>query len=613
MVGLPMLPVLETQQPTLTNPPSAMILPASIQQGIAVQKIPPNAVPGPSPLLTPTPASTATVVPQTIFAQPPPQLQQTQQQQQPQQQHDMMMAGQAPHIPFILSSHFTTGTQCAWFKMSEIHDIEKAQMAEFFNGRSPSKTPEVYKEYRDFMINTYQQNPYQYLTLTAVRRNLVGDICSMMRVHSFLDHWGLINYFINPEGGYCIPAPQQPKPQTQQQPDAIKSPNKTSPSLTTTTSTSTTTTTTSTTTTTTSSSAAEPSSSSTITKPANGNSNSGSSSNINGTITPSSRKINPLELRSNIYGQPQVPPKIVCSNCGVDCSALRHQLNKSLTVPEGATELPPDLLKVNLCNSCFQNGNYAQEHTASDFTMIQQEVSPDPPEEWTDQETLLLLEAIDIYGDSWADVAEHVATKTKEQCLLHFLRLPIEDNYLEDNLSKATNMKQSNQSSSNQQLTSTTNGHEIMTMIGFLSKAVSANVATAAAKAAHEVLAKDMKGEINETLLNIQSASAATLAATSIKANSMKLAEERDIQSLILQIVSLQTKKLEIKLKYYSDLEGTLDRERILMEKSRQTLFLDRLNLLKEHQQHLAQTKDNSTSSGTMTNINGGTGDTMQQ
>lgn len=88
----------------------------------------------------------------------------------------------------------------SWFDMSTIHSAEKKALPEFFNGRNRSKTPAVYKDYRDFMINTYRLNPVEYLTVTACRRNLAGDVCAIMRVHSFLEHWGLINYqVIDPE------------------------------------------------------------------------------------------------------------------------------------------------------------------------------------------------------------------------------------------------------------------------------------------------------------------------------------------------------------------------------------------------------------------------------
>ncbi|KAL8964930.1 MAG: hypothetical protein Q9183_004134, partial [Haloplaca sp. 2 TL-2023] len=82
----------------------------------------------------------------------------------------------------------------AWFDMNTIHDQERRALPEFFNHRNRSKTEAVYKDYRDFMINTYRLNPSEYLTVTACRRNLAGDVCSIMRVHAFLEQWGLINY-----------------------------------------------------------------------------------------------------------------------------------------------------------------------------------------------------------------------------------------------------------------------------------------------------------------------------------------------------------------------------------------------------------------------------------
>jgi len=84
-----------------------------------------------------------------------------------------------------------------WFDMHQIHNLEKKALPEFFNSRNRSKTPAVYKDYRDFMINTYRLNPAEYLTVTACRRNLAGDVCAIMRVHAFLEQWGLINYQVS--------------------------------------------------------------------------------------------------------------------------------------------------------------------------------------------------------------------------------------------------------------------------------------------------------------------------------------------------------------------------------------------------------------------------------
>lgn len=85
----------------------------------------------------------------------------------------------------------------AWFDMSKIHTVERRALPEFFNSRNRSKTPTIYKDYRDFMINTYRLRPIEYLTVTACRRNLAGDVCAIMRVHAFLEQWGLINYQVS--------------------------------------------------------------------------------------------------------------------------------------------------------------------------------------------------------------------------------------------------------------------------------------------------------------------------------------------------------------------------------------------------------------------------------
>jgi len=87
----------------------------------------------------------------------------------------------------------------AWFDMSKIHSVERRALPEFFNSRNRSKTPTIYKDYRDFMINTYRLRPTEYLTVTACRRNLAGDVCAIMRVHAFLEQWGLINYQVSLE------------------------------------------------------------------------------------------------------------------------------------------------------------------------------------------------------------------------------------------------------------------------------------------------------------------------------------------------------------------------------------------------------------------------------
>ncbi|KAG7892374.1 hypothetical protein KL908_003326 [Ogataea polymorpha] len=95
----------------------------------------------------------------------------------------------------------------AWFDMKKIHKIEKESLPEFFNGSNKNKTPQIYARYRNFMVNTYRLNPNEYLSFTAVRRNLVGDAGTLLRLHKFLDKWGIINYQVNPE---TRPVPLEP-------------------------------------------------------------------------------------------------------------------------------------------------------------------------------------------------------------------------------------------------------------------------------------------------------------------------------------------------------------------------------------------------------------------
>ena len=35
------------------------------------------------------------------------------------------------------------------------------------------------------------------------------------------------------------------------------------------------------------------------------------------------------------------------------------------------------------------------------------------PQDWSDQETLLLLEGMEMYGENWAEIAEHVGTRSQ--------------------------------------------------------------------------------------------------------------------------------------------------------------------------------------------------------
>ncbi|AQZ14474.1 SWI3 (YJL176C) [Zygosaccharomyces parabailii] len=84
-----------------------------------------------------------------------------------------------------------------WFNLTKIHPIEKESLPEFFTNRIPSKTPQVYVKYRNFMINSYRLNPNEYFSVTTARRNVCGDAAAIFRIHKFLMKWGLINYQVD--------------------------------------------------------------------------------------------------------------------------------------------------------------------------------------------------------------------------------------------------------------------------------------------------------------------------------------------------------------------------------------------------------------------------------
>lgn len=86
----------------------------------------------------------------------------------------------------------------------------------------------------------------------------------------------------------------------------------------------------------------------------------------------------------------------------------------------------------DLCTECFNNRKFGSDMSSSDFILMEPAEAPGVSGgKWTDQETLLLLEALELYKENWNEIAEHVATKTKAQCILHFVQMPIEDTFLE--------------------------------------------------------------------------------------------------------------------------------------------------------------------------------------
>ena len=67
-------------------------------------------------------------------------------------------------------------------------------MEEDEEGRLFKKSPRLYKFYRNSIITLWRENSKKYLSPALCRKNLPGDVSSIIRIHGFLEHWGLINF-----------------------------------------------------------------------------------------------------------------------------------------------------------------------------------------------------------------------------------------------------------------------------------------------------------------------------------------------------------------------------------------------------------------------------------
>ncbi|KAJ3189614.1 hypothetical protein HK101_008845 [Irineochytrium annulatum] len=302
-------------------------------------------------------------------------------------------------------------THSSWFTFTDIHEIEKKALPEFFNNKNKSKTPQVYKDYRDFIVNTYRLNPTEYLTVTACRRNLAGDVCAIIRVHSFLETWGLINYQVDPDSR---PAPIGP-PYTGTYRVTVDTPTRIQPLA------------------------------PNIPVPAR---DAQIQAHDMVPVPPLPTLPGGLVAAPSIYslkreneaegaddekdGEENVgkrrKSRLNCVTCGVDCTALHYKTSLSTETASGAA--PTDVTRV--CRDCYMANRFPSSLYAGDFTRHddRETVSLQAKRsrhDWSDQETLLLLEGLEMYSSDWDKIAEHVATRGKEDCILRFLEIPIED------------------------------------------------------------------------------------------------------------------------------------------------------------------------------------------
>ncbi|KAM7028327.1 LOW QUALITY PROTEIN: SWI/SNF complex subunit SMARCC2 [Acridotheres tristis] len=323
--------------------------------------------------------------------------------------------------------HIIIPSYAAWFDYNSVHAIERRALPEFFNGKNKSKTPEIYLAYRNFMIDTYRLNPQEYLTSTACRRNLAGDVCAIMRVHAFLEQWGLINYQVDAESR---PTPMGPPPTSHfhvlaDTPSGLV--------------------------------------------PLQPKTPQGRQSDGDAKTGRKSKEIEEL-VSETVKGKPELQQP---------SSASQQMLN----FPDKGKEKPADMQNFGLRTDMYTKKNVPSKSKAA----------ASATREWTEQETLLLLEALEMYKDDWNKVSEHVGSRTQDECILHFLRLPIEDPYLEDSEASLGPLAY-------QPIPFSQSGNPVMSTVAFLASVVDPRVASAAAKSALEEFSK-MKEEVPTALV----------------------------------------------------------------------------------------------------------------
>lgn len=290
----------------------------------------------------------------------------------------------------------------AWFDRENINDVEKNSLPEFFNGRNRNKNETVYKEFRDFMIDSYRLNPLEYLTVTACRRNLAGDVASVMRVHAFLEQWGLINYQIDPESRPSLLMPQF----TGHFQVVLDTPKGLQPHV--------------------------PAKDSKINNEDGGKEYEHSEKKLKVGNEILKKQVN-MELRKNIYDNAADAAALMDDNQRKLNSSLTSRKYNCYTSGEDVTKVRYHNLhsKQNISELCFKHGLFPGNFQNVDYVKIEQAAAANTM--WNDQEVLLLLEAIEMYQDDWDAVQYHVNTRSKEQCIAKFLQMPIEDAYLAKN------------------------------------------------------------------------------------------------------------------------------------------------------------------------------------
>ncbi|CAL1355256.1 unnamed protein product [Linum trigynum] len=265
-----------------------------------------------------------------------------------------------------------------------------------------------------------------------------------------------------------------------------------------------------------------------------------------------------------------------------------------------------DKYDITLCARCFVRGNYRVGLSSSDFKRV--EISDEMKTDWTEKETLQLLEAVMHYGDDWKKVAQHVGGRSDKDCITHFIKLPMGEQFASSaefgsSINKLNQMKDDNNISSSSSpskrlclspLADASN--PIMAQAAFLSALAGTGVAEAAAQAAVTAVSEMGQGEPKadiRSLHGVQGLQDASI--TSNGSGILKSVEEAhsgvnpkpeekekvNVEEEIRRVAEVQMKQIQEKIMHFEEIDSQIEKEWKQMEQMRDILFYDQLNLLK--------------------------------
>lgn len=272
-----------------------------------------------------------------------------------------------------------------------------------------------------------------------------------------------------------------------------------------------------------------------------------------------------------------------CTTCGAECSRERYHSIKTKNM--------------DICALCYKEGRFPITSFSSDFIRYEPFAYKHGSEDeshWTDEETLLLLEAIELYDDDWNTIAEYVGTKTREQCIFYFLQLPIDEPYRE---SEVENNHSSSSLLNHKRTPFSQADNPVMSILAFLASAIDPKIASAAADAAIACQESSKKRkeddmdidedenqqqlEIKKPRTAIEKAASVALGSAAAKSKSLSMIEEKEIRRLVHSVVDTEVKKLELKMNYFEELEAVLENELETITQQRKDIFAYRLSVKK--------------------------------